>query len=285
MAGQVLILGCGYTGVRVARRCLDRGMRVVVTTRDPARLHELAQAGATVYPLEAQSAASLRGLRDMLDPDAIVLHSLPLIERADAPHDPTPALIEALGARAARLVYLSTTGVYGAATRVDERTPIQPVTLRQQLRAAAEHAVLAGVRSALVLRPAAIYGPGRGTLESIRVGRYRLVGDGSNVTSFIHVDDLAAHAEAALFSTLTGAYPVADDHPSPAREVAAYCAALLDAPMPPSMPIEQAHETQRFTRAVDGRAIRRALGITLRYPSYLIGAPSSLTDASAPVVA
>jgi len=65
-------------------------------------------------------------------------------------------------------------------------------------RLAAEGPVMAGPWSWCVLRPAAIYGPGRGAHESIRIGRWRIAGDGSNYTSRIHVDDLAALAAAAV---------------------------------------------------------------------------------------
>ena len=65
----------------------------------------------------------------------------------------------------------------------------------------------------MILRPAAIYGPGRGVHVSMEEGRFRFVGGGDNFVSRIHVDDLAAHVEAALLSDITGAWPVADEHP------------------------------------------------------------------------
>ena len=70
--------------------------------------------------------------------------------------------IEALHETAARVVYLSTTGVYGDAHLVDETTAAVPATERTRLRFEAESVVQAGPWSACVLRPAAIYGPGAG---------------------------------------------------------------------------------------------------------------------------
>ena len=40
-------------------------------------------------------------------------------------------------------------------------------------------------------------------------------------------------------------------------------------------------ETRRSNRKVDGRAIRRLLGIELRYPSYRTGIPASLAAETA----
>jgi nucleoside-diphosphate-sugar epimerase len=159
---------------------------------------------------------------------------------------------------------------------VNETTPRNPQTLRQQLRADAEDAALGGPWQALVLRAAAIYGPGRGAHVAMWEGRYKLAGDGSGYISRIHVDDLAAIISAALKSDLIGAFPVADDHPCSQREMAHYVAHLTGLPIPPSVSLEQADETRRGDRRVDGRAIRRLLGVELRYPSYREGIPASM---------
>jgi nucleoside-diphosphate-sugar epimerase len=110
----------------------------------------------------------------------------------------------------------------------------------------------------------------------MRAGKYRLPGDGSNFISRIHVDDLAAHCVAALDAKIAGAYPAADDDPCPAREIAAFCAELLAVPMPEFTQHLPRDDTRRANRRVDGRAIRLALGVTLRYPSYRQGIPASL---------
>jgi nucleoside-diphosphate-sugar epimerase len=130
----------------------------------------------------------------------------------------------------------------------------------------------------MILRPAAIYGPGRGVHASIREGKYFLIGDGSNYISRIHVEDLAAHAHAALLADLEGAWPVADEEPCPAREIAAFCAGLLNLPMPPNLDNPPSDDTRRANRRVNGAAIRRLLGVSLRYPSYRLGIPACLEE-------
>ncbi len=253
---HVLILGCGFTGQRVARRFLARGASVTVTTRDPARLAPLARKGASVITLDDLAANLHSGVR--------VLHSIP----------PTiePDPLDALGAAPARVVYLSTTAVYGTATHVDATTPVDEQSGRARSRLAVERSIAAGPWSSLILRPAAIYGPGRGVQESLPRGAYHA---GDNYVSRIHVDDLAAHAEAALLCDLEGAYPVADEHPCTTREIAEFCASLLHLPGIPQ-PAPGMHPRATSNRRVDGSAIRRALGITLQYPSYRTGIPASL---------
>jgi len=239
---DLLILGCGYTGERVARRFLALGARVIAASRQPERL-----AGLGVEAVRFDDVAA------RLKPGTLVLHSIPPVGDVDL-----------RGLRAARLVYLSSTNVYGAATVVDENTPVDPA----HERVAAERRAAAGSWSTLVLRPAAIYGPGRGVHKRLERGEYRM---SDNFVSRIHVDDLAAHVEAGLLSDLTGAYPVADEEPSTAREIAVFCAELLGLPVP-------AADSGRVTsnRRVDGSAIRRALGITLAYPSYRTGIPAAI---------
>lgn len=218
--------------------------------------------------VEVGEEEALRRLSDIVTPEMVVLHSIPV-----------PGVMDALRRNApARVVYLSTTGVYGATTVVDGNTPVSPRTEREWLRAAEEQAVLSGPWSALVLRPAAIYGPGRGVHAAMRAGSYRLMGDGANFVSRIHVDDLAMHAEAAMISELTGAFPVADEEPCTSREIAEYCARLLSVPVAETAAEESLGETRRANRRVDGAAIRRALGLTLKYPSYREGIAACLEE-------
>jgi nucleoside-diphosphate-sugar epimerase len=266
MTGETyVILGCGFTGSRVARALAGRGERVVATTRRP---------DPTAIPgVDFLRASDL----DQVPGALRVLHSVPLAQDGDGRYfDPTPALLAPLRGRVARMVYLSTTGVYGAAFEVDERTPVAPRSPRERLRVDAEDAVESCADSSMVLRPAAIYGPGRGVHVSIAQGTFLLLGDGANYISRIHVDDLAGLALTALDLSLTGRFPVADLHPCPSREIAEFCAGLLGAPMPASASQDQLSETRRNNRKVNGQAVLRALGYELKYPSYLQGVPASL---------
>jgi nucleoside-diphosphate-sugar epimerase len=276
MSAPFWILGAGYTGARVARTLAAAGHEVHVTARDPARLADLAAAGVGVHRLEVLDPDAVARTLGAVAPGARVLDSVPSLERAGAPFDPTPAIVAALGDRPSRLVLISTTGVYGAARFVDEHTAPAPETPRQRVRLEAERAAAAGPWSCLVLRPAAIYGPGRGVHAALRAGRYRLVGAGDNFGSRVHVDDLAALAVAGLSSDLAGAYPAADREPARAREVASFAAALLGLPLPPSVPPEAVDETLRADRRVDARAVFERLGVSLRYPSYREGIPAAL---------
>lgn len=275
-AVDIVIVGCGFTGSRVASRLLSAGARVLITVRNPENAAALKRQGAEVF---AWDAANPRPLP--IPEGAALLHSVPSLEVSSQPTDPTPALLAALRGTPSRIVYLSTTGVYGTVRDVDYRTPANPQSSREQVRVDAETAVAAGPWSSLILRPAAIYGPGRGIHVSMARGEYNLVGGGQNFVSRIHVDDLASHVEAGLLSGVTGAYPVADEHPCCAWEIAEFCAKLLNVPMPGTVRAEDVHHTRRADRRVDGSEIRRLLGVPLRFPSYHSGIPASLLHSDA----
>src|SRR5262249_17564868 len=127
---------------------------------------------------------------------------------------------------------------------------------------------------ATVLRAAGIYGPMRGLHRRILDGEFRIPGTGANVVSRIHVEDLATWILAALASGERArgrVFVAADAAPVPQIEVIRWLAGELGVPVPPSVELSEAAPTLRHDRAADSRAIREALAVGLRYPSYKEG--------------
>ncbi|HZZ85901.1 MAG TPA: hypothetical protein VFE30_15305 [Anaeromyxobacteraceae bacterium] len=263
-----LLVGCGYVGQRVARRLLSQGEQVHATSRDPAALGAVAAHGAVTHALDLGDERSLDDLQRLaadLGEGLRVLVAAPPVDAGSS------RLHRALGGRPSRVVLLSTTSVYGALSRVDERTAPAPQDEAGRAWLEAERAAAAGPWAALVLRCAAIYGPGRGIHVTLREGRPGRVRDLDRVVSRVHVDDLASLAVAALRSELTGAWPVADAAPATTREVAGFCH-RLGLPRLPASPRAPAGAGRR----VDGSAIWRLLGVRPEYPSYVVGIPAAL---------
>ncbi len=258
-----MLLGCGYTSQRVARNLIVSGARVICTNRTQGSIE-----GAECVPFDASDSHSLADLAARLSPGMLVVHSIPPVGGPLQAVDYTGAVLDLLRPlRPARIVYISTTGVYGAAQQVDEHTLVAPDTARDALRVAAENMIAAGDWESLILRPAAIYGPGRGVQEAVRLGKFEDLG--RRIVSRIHVDDLAEHVFAGLHSKVTGAFPVADEEPCSSLEVARFTARLLGLREPEG-------EMPSTGRRVDGSGVRRELGITLRYGSYREGVPAAL---------
>lgn len=258
----VVILGCGYTGRVLARRLLQRGVPVVATSRTP----DFPDLPGTV---RVRFDATEKRDLSFIPEGARVVYSIPTLPES-------AAVIRALAPVASRVVYLSTTGVYGAAHVVDHTTPPAPNNSEGHARLEAETLIQHSCASSVVLRPAAIYGPGRGVHVRMMEGSFRLAGEGSNFVSRIHVEDLATHIEAALTSDVAGAWPVADERACTSREIAEYCARLLQVPMAAGTDPALLHHTRQANRRVDGSAIRNLLGISLRYPTYREGIPASV---------
>ena len=267
-----LILGCGYVGTRVALGLLGEAERVHATSRDLAALGPVASSGGVVHRLDTANAGSLRDLEMYaaeLGPGLRVLVSMP------PPGSAIQArrVFDALGANPARLVLLSTTSVYGAQLDVDERTAPAPCDDASRLGLEAERVAARGPWTTLVLRCAAIYGPGRGVHVALREGRVGRVRDLDRIVSRVHVDDLSSLAIAALRSEVQGAWPVADDLPATTRQVAAFCATLG---LPAPRGADPSGSGDSPGRRVDGHAVRSVLGVKFRYPSYREGIAASI---------
>lgn len=267
MTDRAIIVGCGYTGRRVARSLLARGWSVTATSRSAGNLVDLADRGARVVEFDARQSSRLEAPVS----GASVLISVPTLRAGQELDDPTGRLVAALEDCPRHITYLSTTGVYGLAPEVDAITPAKPATRRQALRKVAEDAVLEHDAPSLVLRPAAIYGPGRGVHVAMKEGRMRLARGASRWISRIHVDDLARIVVACMIRGVEGAFPVADGQPAATRKVAEFCARLLDIEMPPFVDESRLPETLRTGRRVDGSAILSLLGLQLNHPTYREG--------------
>jgi nucleoside-diphosphate-sugar epimerase len=201
----LLIVGCGDVGQRVLPLVAGR-WRVLVLTTSPARRAPLRAAGAVPLVGNLDHPGTLGRLAGLAD---AVLHLAPPASHGDTDQRSTH-LARALqrGARVRRLVYVSTTGVYGDAggARFDETRAVAPATDRARRRVAAEtlwrwFGRAAGA-SVSILRVPGIYAldrEGGDPRERVRRGAPVLVPEDDVYTNHIHADDLARACVAALF--------------------------------------------------------------------------------------
>lgn len=263
----MIILGLGFTGKRTARRFLSHGHVVFAAVREIARFGDLERAGLLLAEMDLERASLFPHLprRDTL------IHCIPPLDEPE--NAALRVVITELNPR--RIVCVSSTNVYGAQVDVNEETPIQPADDRARRRVEEERWIASGAWSTLILRSAAIYGPGRGVHAALREGRIPRSA-GSGIVSRIHVEDLAALIEAGAASTLEGAWPVADEMPC-SSAIAAWCARTMNLTVPPEM----ASPVPITGRNVDGRKIRELLGAGLIYPTWETGIPAALAEEKA----
>jgi nucleoside-diphosphate-sugar epimerase len=139
----------------------------------------------------------------------------------------------------------------------------------------------------LALRYGSFYGPGTGfslapdavMAAPIRKRRFPLVGGGSGVWSFVHIEDAAAATVAAVEHGQPGIYNVVDDEPAPVREWLPVLASALDARPPRRVPRwlvrlaagEAAAVMMTDVRGASNAKAKRELGWKPRYASWRQG--------------
>ena len=274
---RLLIVGCGDVGQRVLR-LLPRAVSVAVLARTPAKLRHL---GVPLIQGDLDEPSSLRRLAGGFD---AVLHLAP--PPAQGGTDPrTRALVQALSRSGApqRLVYVSTTGVYGdwAGACIDETARRRAQTPRALRRVDAEDvlrgwAVRQGVRLSL-LRAPGIYAADREghPRERLLAGRPVLRAEDDVFTNHIQADDLARACWRALFlGRPLRAVNVVDDSDRRMGDHFDLAADTLGLPRPPRVSRAEAEASlspmqMSFlseSRRIGNDRLKRELRLRLRYP-------------------
>lgn len=191
----------------------------------------------------------------------------------------------------ARIVYVSTSGVYGdcAGARVDESRAVRPQTDRARRRVDAERQLALwcserGV-SLVILRAPGIYAADRLPLERLRAGTPVLRAEDDVYTNHIHADDLAGIAVRALEDAApAGTYNASDDSAIRMGDWFDLVAERAGLPCPPRIARAEAlgriaPESLSFmseSRRLANRRMKEALGVRLRYPTVFEGIPCSV---------
>jgi len=272
---RLLILGCGDVGMRLLPLVCAH-FRVFALTSNPDRRAELRAAGA--IPLVAdldrpETLARLRGLARH------VVHLAP--PQSEGMLDRRTRHLCAILPEGARLVYVSTSGVYGdcGGALIDETRSVAPHNGRAWRRVDAERVLRAWARRSrsqlAILRVPGIYARDRLPLRRLEQGTPALLAADDVYTNHIHADDLARIVALSLFRGLPGRiyHAVDDTH----MKMADYFDTVADAfalPRPPRVAREQLaaavspmllsfmSESRRMANA----RIKDELGVRLRHP-------------------
>jgi len=284
---NILILGCGYTGAKLAKACLAEGIKVTGTTRNPEHARQLKQMG-----IEAVIAAVPVNIPvDILQGCDAVLDSIPLERSEDGMHAGQRHWLPKLAPRLQHVRwagYLSATSVYGNADGawVDEAWPCKPASERGMGRLQAEQAWLQSDIPVEVFRLAGIYGLGRNIITRLKAGGYKAVQwDPPHYSSRIHVDDIVAAIMAAMKTPKPGRIVnLADDEPLPHASYVMELAQMIDAPEPVILTPEEGKRQLspamlgffRDNKRVSNRLLHCELLPELKYPSFREGLASLL---------
>jgi 2-alkyl-3-oxoalkanoate reductase len=178
-------------------------------------------------------------------------------------------------------------------TEEDPLDPEPPAQVRRTLDAIRHQEAAVGGADGLeglVLRYGGFYGPGTSVgvggymLDDLRRRRFPIVGAGTGVWSFVHIDDAASATAAAVDRGEPGIYQVADDDPAPVSDWLPALAAAVGAPPPRRLPAwlgrllggEHVVVLMNEVRGASNAKARRELGWLPAWPSWRQGFRSGL---------
>ena len=276
---RLLIIGCGD----IARRALPwlvKHYRVYAAVRSDARHRELREMGVTPLRADLDNPRTLQRLAGIGN---LILHFAPPQDNG-LDDKRMRALLAALSTGKIlprRLVYISTSGVYGNCNGawVSEARPIHPQTARAKRRADAESRLRRFGRnrrvSVAILRAPGIYAGDRLPLARLERALPLLRDEEDIYTNHIHADDLARIARVALARGRPGRlYNAADDS---VLKMGAYFDLIADRlGLPRALRLPRDEIERRLSpamlsfmgesRRLTNDRIKRELGVRLRHP-------------------
>lgn len=303
---RVFLAGAtGAIGRQLVPMLLADGHRVTGMTRSPERAKALAAAGVEPVIADALDAQAVLGAVDAARADAVIHQLTSIPPRLDPRKiirdfemtdrlrtEGTRHLVAAAQAAgvgrilAQSVAFAYAPGPPGTVHREDDPlTTDPPAQFKRSARALAELERTVLEASGQVLRYGYYYGPGSAIARDgslgVEVARRRLpvVGGGTGVWSFIHIEDAARATVAALGNERPGAYNVVDDEPAPVSEWVPALAQALGAAPPRRVPawiarpLAGSYGVMTMTRAqgASNELAKRELGWTPRYASWREG--------------
>ena len=224
----------------------------------------------------------------LLEPADAVLHSVPPPQTGE---DDTRtmnllAVLESRRILPTRLVYISTSGVYGdcGGALVDESRAVNPQSARARRRGDAEAQLALWCNSRrvalVVLRAPGIYAADRLPLGRLRAGTPVLRDADDVYTNHIHAEDLAGCCVRALEQDApAGIYNASDDTRLKMGEWFDLVADRAGLPRPPRIARGEAAERMppglrsfmAESRRLDNTRLKCKLGVRLRFPTVRVG--------------
>lgn len=278
---RILVVGStGVLGRQVIPRLLERGHVARALVRNEVQATVWRRLGAEAVLGDIFDAA---GLAHSADGCEATLHLATSIPRYGQPQDyatndrirreGTRNLLDAAtNAGLQRYVQQSITFIYGdrGTELVDETTPINPPPLARSA-ADMEALVQAADLEWCILRGGWFYGPGTERREewwrAAHDGTLQLPGDGTPMTSLIHVVDFARALVTAVERAPGGStYNLVDDYPVSYRELYGYIAAQAGAFSPTA-----GGESFFPSLNCSNELIRTELGWQPAFPTYRSG--------------
>jgi nucleoside-diphosphate-sugar epimerase len=288
---RLLIFGCGDVGMRLLPLLAGR-YRVLAVTSNRERCAELRAAGAVPIVADLDQPNSLARLAGLAQH---VIHLAP--PQSSGTLDRRTRNLTAILPEGGRLVYISTSGVYGdcAGALIDETRTVAPHNGRAWRRVDAERVLRSWARHSgsrlAIVRVPGIYAASRLPLQRLQQGTPALVAQDDVYTNHIHADDLASIIVRALQRALPGrVYHAVDDTEMKMADYFDTVAGAFGLPPPPRLARAALREQvspmllsfMSESRRMANARIKQELGVRLAYPN-VPAALAAMAPAKPPV--
>ncbi len=240
----LVILGAGYTGLRVYQQAIETGWQVFATSRRP-------QLQLCDIPPEHRLQFDLTQAKTwptIPDP-AHLLWCFPAV-----PLDLVKEFLSVRTRQTARLLVMGSTSAYiPGGQPITENTPLKLHLPRVQTEE-----YLRTTYSSVTIRLAGLYGPGRHVYDWIRKGKIQ---NTQKWVNLLHVEDAAAICLQALEQASDGStYLASDGHPRTWEEICSVASSKWRVPIPPLT------RPQHSGKQVSIQKLSTELNYTFRFP-------------------
>jgi nucleoside-diphosphate-sugar epimerase len=282
MPRSVLIAGCGFVGLPLARKFVSSGWETHALTASEASAADLSSEPFPTYAVDIAEKTSFAGLVERRF--SVVIHCASS-GRGDASKYAAVFLAGTQNLMAnleyERLVFTSSTSVYAQTdgSTVDEKSPANPVQETGQILRKTEDLVLTS--GGAVARLAGLYGPGRcAPLQKLLDGRAMIEEDESRLMNSVHQVDAANALQFLAETALSGIFNVVDNQPVAEIEWYRYVCDRLNKPLPPVGPRDLSRKRGWTNKRVSNQKLR-SLGWDPVYPTFKEGIVEILVGVSA----
>ena len=311
--------GSGAMGMRLVPQLLSAGHEVVAMTRSETKAGRLRALGAEAVVADGlDRGAVVQAV--MRAESEVVIHQLTALAGVKSSKnfdsefalsnrlrtEGTDHLLEGARAVGARRFVAQSYGSWnyertgtGLKTEEDLLDPNPPKHQTESLQAIRylEQVVCeADDIEGIALRYGNFYGPGTGTdvngniVDPVRKRQLPIIGTGAGVWSFVHIDDAASAAVAALDHGAPGVYNIVDDEPAPVSAWLPVLAQAVGAKPPRHVPVwvgrlaagEVGVSMMTQIRGTSNAKAKRELGWKPHYRNYREGFRTGLGDVPVP---
>jgi nucleoside-diphosphate-sugar epimerase len=289
----------GAIGSRLVPQLIGRGHEVIGTFRSPEKAGRVQALGAQPIAMDLLDPSAVHKAVTGAQPDAIIHEATALanagfsrsLDKGFAQTNRLRTegtdnlLAAAREAGVPRLVaqsfapyrYMREGGP--VKTEDDPLDPDPPKTARHTFAAMAHLDQAFWAAGGVVLRYGGFYGAADAMTKAVSKRQYPVLGAGTGITPFIHLDDAAAATVLALEHDGPAIYNITDDEPAAMNEWLPALARALGAKRPFRLPAGIARlimggEMVKMSlecRGASNAKARKELGWTLRYPSWRQG--------------